>query len=196
MGDEKLVLPPGFEFDPTDEELIVFFLRRRAASLPCYPNIIPDLDIYAADPWEINEKAFSSKRAWYFFSRSMQNRSTRRGFWKEIGLNEPIFTSNGNEVGIKMYLVFYGDDDHEDGSKVETSWAMEEYHLLKSSSQLVQDDDHINDEWVLCRVHEANIVGSQGRDYCRNVGDGVELSYLDEIYCSMDDEQDEITFPS
>ncbi|KAL2241261.1 NAC domain-containing protein 104 [Sesamum indicum] len=196
MGDQKLVLPPGFEFDPTDEELIVYFLCRRAASIPCYPNIIPDLDIYAADPWELNEKAFSSKREWYFFSRWRQNRSTRRGFWKEIGLNEPIFTSNGNEVGIKNYLVFYGDHDHEDGSKVQTNWAMEEYHLLKPNSQ-VQDD--INDEWVLCRVHEENIVDSQDRDYFRrssNVSDGVELSYLDEIYCSMDDEQDEITFPN
>lgn len=90
----------------------------------------------------ISEKAFWSKREWYFFSGLKQNRSTKKGFWKEVDFNEPIFTSNGDEVGMKNYLVFYGD---EVGSKlVQTNWIMEEYHLPnngltnKSTSQLGQ----------------------------------------------------------
>ncbi|KAI3451558.1 hypothetical protein Pfo_008223 [Paulownia fortunei] len=189
-----MVLPPGFQFDPTDEELIVHFLCGRAASLPCCPDIIPDLDISAADPWELNEKAFWSKRKWYFFSRLKQNRSTRKGFWKEVGFSKPIFTSNGDEVGIKYYLVFYV-DEVKVGSKLQTNWIMEEYHLPKNG-----ENDQIQDmnEWVLCRVRESTFVDSQESDYSEksNTDDGVELSYLDEVFFSMEDEQEEINFPS
>lgn len=52
MANEKL--PPGFRFYPTDEELIVHFLHRKAALLPCHPDVIPDLDLYPYDPWELD----------------------------------------------------------------------------------------------------------------------------------------------
>lgn len=47
-------LPPGFRFHPTDEELVVHFLQRKAALLPCNPDVIPDLDLYPYDPWQLN----------------------------------------------------------------------------------------------------------------------------------------------
>lgn len=54
MGDRNNVnLPPGFRFQPTDEELVVHFLHRKAALLPCHPDVIPDLDLYPYDPWEL-----------------------------------------------------------------------------------------------------------------------------------------------
>ncbi|KAF2574715.1 hypothetical protein F2Q70_00000576 [Brassica cretica] len=48
-------LPPGFRFFPTDEELVVHFLHRRASLLPCHPDVIPDLDLYPYDPWDLPE---------------------------------------------------------------------------------------------------------------------------------------------
>lgn len=57
MGDNINVnvnLPPGFRFYPTDEELLVHFLQRRASLLPCHPDVIPDLDLYPYDPWQLN----------------------------------------------------------------------------------------------------------------------------------------------
>ncbi|KAG8383848.1 hypothetical protein BUALT_Bualt04G0056400 [Buddleja alternifolia] len=199
MGDKGMMLPPGFQFDPTDEELIVYFLNYKAVSLPCYPNIIPDLDICAADPWELKEKAFWNKREWYFFCRLKQNRSTKKGLWKEVGLSEPIFTSSGNEVGIKKHLVFNYVD--EVGSEVQTNWIMEEYHLHKGSSEIGESLIQNMTEWVLCRVHEANSVDPPEIDcnyhQSNNINDdGVELSYLDEIFLSKEDDQEEITFPS
>ncbi|RWV92223.1 hypothetical protein GW17_00045422 [Ensete ventricosum] len=47
-------LPPGFQFFPSDEELVVHFLRRKAAQLPCYPDIIPTIDLRHCDPWDLN----------------------------------------------------------------------------------------------------------------------------------------------
>jgi len=46
-------LPPGFRFHPTDEELIVYYLCNQATSQPCPASIIPEVDIYKFDPWEL-----------------------------------------------------------------------------------------------------------------------------------------------
>lgn len=46
-------LPPGFRFHPTDEELIVFYLKNQAISKPCPVSIIPEVDIYKFDPWQL-----------------------------------------------------------------------------------------------------------------------------------------------
>lgn len=59
MGDNinanaNVNLPPGFRFCPTDEELLVHFLQRKVALLPCHPDVIPDLDLYPYDPWQLN----------------------------------------------------------------------------------------------------------------------------------------------
>uniref|UniRef100_A0A453C0V7 NAC domain-containing protein n=1 Tax=Aegilops tauschii subsp. strangulata TaxID=200361 RepID=A0A453C0V7_AEGTS len=47
-------LPPGFHFFPSDEELVIHFLRRKAALLPCRPDIVPTLPQNRYDPWELN----------------------------------------------------------------------------------------------------------------------------------------------
>lgn len=54
MGDSNVNLPPGFRFYPTDEELVVHFLHRKVALLPCHPDVIPDLDLYPYDPWDLD----------------------------------------------------------------------------------------------------------------------------------------------
>ncbi|KAK9929595.1 hypothetical protein M0R45_026689 [Rubus argutus] len=74
MGDNHFQLPPGFRFFPTDEELVVHFLQRKAALLPFHPDVIPDLDLYPYDPWELNGKALCEGKQWYFYSRRTQNR--------------------------------------------------------------------------------------------------------------------------
>ncbi|KAK6264770.1 hypothetical protein SCA6_020204 [Theobroma cacao] len=46
-------LPPGFRFHPTDEELVVHYLKRKAASAPLPVTIIAEVDLYKFDPWEL-----------------------------------------------------------------------------------------------------------------------------------------------
>jgi len=48
-----LQLPPGFRFHPTDEELLVHYLKRKAASSPLPVAIIAEVDLYKFDPWEL-----------------------------------------------------------------------------------------------------------------------------------------------
>ncbi|XP_051127288.1 NAC domain-containing protein 104-like [Andrographis paniculata] len=203
-----MALPPGLQFDPTDEELVVYFLCRRERNLPFNPNIIPDLDIYASDPWDLtDEKAYwSGKREWYFFSkiptRSNDGSSmTKGGFWREVGMDEIVYGSDGNEIGVKKYLVYYYNYDHHQGCSNSSDWMMEEYNLPHNHQGVSEE------VWVLCRVHkdeeddqydDNNKIGFQESFDCNE--DGVELSYLDQIFLTLDnndddddDDQDEVT---
>lgn len=66
MGDSNLNLPPGFRFYPTDEELVVHFLHRKAALLPFHPDVIPDLDLYPYDPWDLHGYNYISNSDFFF----------------------------------------------------------------------------------------------------------------------------------
>lgn len=46
-------LPPGFRFHPTDEELVVHYLKKKASSTPLPVTIIAEIDLYKFDPWEL-----------------------------------------------------------------------------------------------------------------------------------------------
>jgi hypothetical protein len=50
-------LPPGFRFKPTDQELVVQYLRRMAFGVPLPAAVIPVVrDLYGLDPWDIPGK--------------------------------------------------------------------------------------------------------------------------------------------
>lgn len=46
-------LPPGFRFHPTDEELIGYYLKRKVEGLKFELEVIPVIDLYKFDPWEL-----------------------------------------------------------------------------------------------------------------------------------------------
>lgn len=46
-------LPPGFRFHPTDEELVMQYLRKKVYSCPLPASIIPEIDLGKHDPWEL-----------------------------------------------------------------------------------------------------------------------------------------------
>lgn len=47
-------LPPGFRFRPTDQELVVQYLRRKAFGVPLPAAVIPVVrHLYTLDPWDI-----------------------------------------------------------------------------------------------------------------------------------------------
>ena len=48
-----LRLPPGFRFHPTDEELILQYLIKKALSSPLPAAVIPDADVCRFDPWDL-----------------------------------------------------------------------------------------------------------------------------------------------
>ncbi|KAI4343429.1 hypothetical protein L6164_010777 [Bauhinia variegata] len=61
----ELRLPPGFRFHPTDEELVVQYLRCKVFCRPLPASIIPDVDVCKSDPWDLPG---DSEQERYFFS--------------------------------------------------------------------------------------------------------------------------------
>ncbi|KAF9601716.1 hypothetical protein IFM89_022703 [Coptis chinensis] len=108
--------PPGFRFHPTDEELILYYLKRKICRRRLKLNVIKETDVYKWDPEELPGQSLlkSGDRQWYFFSPrdrkypngARSNRATRQGYWKATGKDRNI-TWNSRSVGIKKTLVFY-----------------------------------------------------------------------------------------
>jgi hypothetical protein len=43
-------LPIGYRFHPTDEELVVHYLKRKVLGLPMPASVIPEFDVFQNDP--------------------------------------------------------------------------------------------------------------------------------------------------
>lgn len=161
MSNASPSLPPGFRFHPTDEELILHYLyKRAAASPPCPIAIIADINIYKFNPWDLPAKAMFGEREWYFFSPRDRkypngvrpNRSAGSGYWKATGTDKPI----GN-IGVKKALVFY---TGKPPKGVKTDWIMHEYRLVEALHNSQREQQKLKrgsmrlDDWVLCRIYQ------------------------------------------
>lgn len=49
----KNTFPPGFRFHPSDEELIVHYLKKKINSNPLPAPIVADIDLYKFNPWDL-----------------------------------------------------------------------------------------------------------------------------------------------
>ncbi|XP_009606198.1 NAC domain-containing protein 1-like [Nicotiana tomentosiformis] len=157
-------LPPGFRFHPTDEELIMYYLRYQATSRPCPVSIIPEVDLYKFDPWELPEKAEFGENEWYFFTPRDRkypngvrpNRAAVSGYWKATGTDKAIYSAS-KYVGVKKALVFY---KGKPPKGVKTDWIMHEYRLNESRSQPNKQSGSMRlDDWVLCRIYKKKNLG-------------------------------------
>ncbi|TKW19463.1 hypothetical protein SEVIR_4G021400v4 [Setaria viridis] len=130
------VVPPGFRFHPTEEELLTYYLKKKVASERIDLDVIRDVDLNKLEPWDIQEKCrigSGPQNDWYFFSHkdkkyptgTRTNRATAAGFWKATGRDKAIYTS-ARRIGMRKTLVFYkGRAPH--GQK--SDWIMHEYRL-------------------------------------------------------------------
>ncbi|KAJ7957202.1 NAC domain [Quillaja saponaria] len=146
-------LPPGFRFQPTDEELVFQYLKCKIFSCPLPASIIPEINVCKYDPWDLpghceQERYFFSFKEAKYRNGNRMNRTTNSGYWKATGSDKTIScSSRSNDIaGIKKTLVFY-EGKSPNGSR--TDWVMHEYHLVNSTqnSSMTQIGDR-----VLCRI--------------------------------------------
>ncbi|XP_057831364.1 NAC domain-containing protein 96 [Cryptomeria japonica] len=148
-------LPPGFRFHPTDEELADYYLKRKVHGQKIELEVIPEVDLYKCEPWDLPEKSFlpSSDMEWYFFNLRDKkypnglrtNRATEAGYWKATGKDRKV-SSHMHYIGMKKTLVFYtGRAPH--GSR--TNWIMHEYRLDEKECG---NSNYLQDAYSLCRV--------------------------------------------
>ncbi|KAL8150560.1 hypothetical protein V2J09_020368 [Rumex salicifolius] len=97
-------LPPGFRFHPTDEELVGYYLKRKVEGQEIELEVIPVVDFYKHDPWELPDKSFLPRKdmEWFFFSPrdkkypngSRTNRATKSGYWKATGKDRKVVSQS------------------------------------------------------------------------------------------------------
>ncbi|XP_038896385.1 NAC transcription factor 56-like [Benincasa hispida] len=180
---ERPNLPPGFRFHPTDEELVIHYLKKKATSLPLPVAIIAEVDLYKYDPWELPAKASYGEQEWYFFSPrdrkypngARPNRAATSGYWKATGTDKPVIASSeGNrKVGVKKALVFYGGKPPKG---IKTNWIMHEYRLADNKPGGGNNNKPLGfniggkknslrlDDWVLCRIYKKINSNKPGMD--------------------------------
>jgi len=153
-------LPPGFRFRPTDEELIVHYLRRRALAAPL-PVDIPDIRVLAHDPCELLPPGWGEPERYFFTCKEAKyvrgrraNRATGGGYWKATGKEKPVAVAvpavgRAVLVGMKRSLVFYRGKPPSGGR---TDWVMHEYRLAGAGLAPPKSGEEPAEGWVLCRV--------------------------------------------
>lgn len=163
VKDGAIKLPPGFRFQPTDEEIVFQYLIRKTFSCPLPASIIPEINICKHDPWDLpgdieqDRYFFSNKEAKY----NGADRASIGGYWKPTGLDKQIICNKRKPIfGMKKTLVFYKGKSTSHAYR--TDWIMHEYRLVlpknsssnfhahfkkSSQSSLVQIGN-----WVLCHI--------------------------------------------
>ncbi|KAJ4917197.1 NAC domain-containing protein 17 [Raphanus sativus] len=126
---------PGFRFHPTDEELVMYYLKRKMCKRRLRVNAIGVVDVYKLDPEELPRQSVlkTGDRQWFFFtprSRKYPNaarsgRCTATGYWKATG-KDRVIVYNSRSVGLKKTLVFYRGRAP---SGERTDWVMHEYTM-------------------------------------------------------------------
>ncbi|KAK3408243.1 hypothetical protein EUGRSUZ_J00518 [Eucalyptus grandis] len=174
--------PTGFRFYPTEEELISFYLHNQleGSLQDQLRRIIPVLDIYATEPWNLpelsGELCREDKEQWFFFAPMQErearggrpSRSTAVGYWKATGSPGYIHSSDNKVIGIKKSMVFYV-GKAPTGTK--TKWKLNDYraaHIISppysncASSSMPKF--RLRHEFALCRVY---VVSGSSRAFDR-----------------------------
>ncbi|XP_058080487.1 NAC domain-containing protein 1-like isoform X2 [Magnolia sinica] len=152
MGDlYSQPFPPGFRFQPTEEELLAHYLRNKhhqRLHLPSHPlllNAIQDLDIYNHDPVNLPETAYfpsvDEEKRWFFFTPRAEGkqedglkRKAKGGYWKRMGGERAVVSvKEGAVLGTKKTFAFYRGTFPQ---ACKTDWVMDEYELADSHSAL------------------------------------------------------------
>ncbi|GFP94263.1 NAC domain-containing protein 78 [Phtheirospermum japonicum] len=120
-------LAPGFRFHPTDEELVRYYLRRKACGKPFRFQAVTEIDVYKSEPWELAGVPVDRK----YGNGSRLNRATGKGYWKATGKDRSV-RHKSQTIGMKKTLVFHS-GRAPDGKR--TNWVMHEYRLCDSELQ-------------------------------------------------------------
>lgn len=179
------VLAPGFRFHPTDEELVVYYLKRKIRRKKLRVAAIGETDVYKFDPEELPGKALynTGDRQWFFFSSrdrkqgGRSSRATGHGYWKATGVDR-VIKCNSRPVGEKKTLVFHRGRAPK-GER--TNWVMHEYTLHKEELKMCGDVTH---NYVLYKIFKKSGSGPKN-------GEQYGAPFVEEEWAEDDDEVDE-----
>ncbi|KAF5175603.1 Nac domain-containing protein, partial [Thalictrum thalictroides] len=180
---KPLRLPPGFQFTPSDSDLISHYLKKKINGEPLpIVNLIKDRDLYGKEtPFQIFESCSSSfdssvfNKWMYFFTKIKKkfsgNPSAKRidrivgnGSWKCSNTTKIYDENNKNLViGYKTLLNFIvkspeKENNTNEEKKQTNSWILYEY-TLKGSDAI--DKDSI---WAVCKFRKGGKLRKDSHD--------------------------------
>lgn len=195
VKDGAIKLPPGFRFQPTDEEIVFQYLIRKTFSCPLPASIIPEINICKHDPWDLpgdieQDRYFFSNKEAKYSGVNGANMACIGGYWKPTGLDKQIIcTKRKPIIGMKKTLVFYKGKNTSHAYR--TDWIMHEYRLVLPKSSSSNSQAHFKKSsqsslvqignWVLCHVFLKKRNGKCDEEI-------VEANYDDDNYMSNDED--------
>ncbi|KAK4407618.1 protein CUP-SHAPED COTYLEDON 1 [Sesamum angolense] len=168
------IIPPGFHFAPTDQELVTFYLSRKAMGLPLPWNPLLEKTIYGenADPWDVfadvpwdtfvtgaGKECKNVKSVVYVFTKlSKVNGKTRIartagcGTWDGQTGGRKIYNNSGQVIGMMKMFTYTVKKTPRDGRKQRDHWIMHEYSLagVSLNCELPYKD------YVICRISRSS----------------------------------------
>ncbi|XP_059436802.1 NAC domain-containing protein 41-like [Corylus avellana] len=148
-------MPVGFRFEPTDEELVGFYLLNKVRGEDIGWDGIGEFDIYGEkDPWQF----CGDQEKLYVFTRLKQlskNRVARTagcGVWHENSVDK-IYDCQGDVIGVRKLFCFKV-------KKQKSNWLMHEFSLVGEGERERTTD------WVLCTIQKKESRSSVGVKRC------------------------------
>ncbi|XP_058179916.1 NAC domain-containing protein 83-like [Rhododendron vialii] len=176
-----LKIPVGFRFHPTDDELLVHYLKRKVHSLPLPAAVIPELDVFQYNPWDL--PGDSKEKRYFFFgkrnsnvNRCNQMISAGSGHWKGIGKEKQVMASSGSNqtasiIGVRKTLVFFKGKKRPRGFR-STHWIMHEFQLMGSSATTLNAcQQKLMTEmegWAVCCIHRKKAKSKRSSTRAKN----------------------------
>jgi len=110
-----VMLPVGFRFRPSDEELITNYLLNKVKGEPLPWDDILESDMYGEKSlWQICGDLCDQEENLYFFTRLKKlsknrvARTTGYGVWHENS-SDNVYDNQGNIIGAKKTVMFQGE---------------------------------------------------------------------------------------
>ncbi|KAL8134546.1 hypothetical protein AgCh_009532 [Apium graveolens] len=158
----QLQLPIGYRFRPTDEELILHYLKPKLLSFPFPTSIIPQhLHLFVYHPSLFlgdckEKKYFFYKRSWNHYKKCRLSTSDGSGYWKALSKDKYICSTTGSIIGTKKSWVFHqGIYPHSS----RTQWVMKEFSLVPSGSATLLNQKM--EDWVIFCTYQRRRKGKK-----------------------------------
>ncbi|KAL9334529.1 hypothetical protein Peur_071710 [Populus x canadensis] len=124
-------LPAGYRFSPNNDDLIVYYLKRKILGQQLPADVIPTTDVYASSPDKLPLDDFKGGEAneWFFFSNRSKDDDTIAldgGYYEIDPEGAGPITWEGKIVGYVKTLNFYQGSSP---NGTETEWMVEEFRI-------------------------------------------------------------------
>ncbi|GJM88725.1 hypothetical protein PR202_ga05276 [Eleusine coracana subsp. coracana] len=162
------LLPPGFRFYPTEEELIRFYLRASstaaatATSSASSPSPTSAPTTRGSFQAQAHPRACAGGEPWFYFCRRQErearggrpSRTTPSGYWKAAGTPGWVYAADGRPIASRKTMVFYR-GRAPGGTK--TEWKINEYRAVEDDDVAAPPPSHAlrtRSEFSLCRLYK------------------------------------------